>query len=102
MEDGSHSRSLDETLLNRTPMTEPRSPVAGYVRNEKDIYRSSQQDVMLPQSSEMETAANVWEIDGRERERPLPSELESPTVESGNIWESGKPGGRHEHSELHF
>jgi hypothetical protein len=83
-------------------MTEPRTPVAGYTRNEKEMYRSSQQEVVSSQPSEMATRANVWELDGRERERRVPIELESPDVERGSAWEGRKERGRQEHSELHF
>lgn len=73
--------------------------------NEKDVYRSSQQNVhhvVSPGHSEMETSANVWEIDGRERERPMPSELESPVVERGSPWSDGRERRRDPRSELHF
>lgn len=73
--------------------------------NEKDVYRSSQQNVhcvVSPGHSEMETSANVWEIDGRERERPMPSELESPVVERGSPWSDGRGQRRDPRSEMHF
>jgi hypothetical protein len=86
--------SLDETLVDRTPMTEHSVPIAGYVGNEKDVYRS---DVAVPRETEMETSANVWEIDGREMQRQETgvSELESPLVKPARVR-------RQEHSELHF
>jgi hypothetical protein len=113
--------SLDETLVERTPMVEQqapaagagyghanRAPVGGYMQNEKDVYRSSQKDVSapMPHQNEMATTANVWELDGTERPRPMPSELESPAVERG----AAPPWGgraeaqikRHPHEELHF
>jgi hypothetical protein len=100
LENGSH-RILDETLVDRTPMTEHRVPVRGYGGNEKDVYRSSEPDVVLPRQNEMETSANVWEIDGREMQRrgTTVSELESPIVEQTS---AARRGQRHEHSELHF
>jgi hypothetical protein len=82
-------------------MTEHRVPVGGYIGNEKDVYQSSQPVVELPRQSEMETSANVWEIDGREMQRrdETLSEVHSPVEER----ENGMPRGpRHEHSELHF
>jgi hypothetical protein len=92
--DAGRHHSLDETLVDRTPMTEHRVPVAGYVGNEKDVYRS---DVVVPRENEMETSANVWEIDGREMQRRDTgvSELASPVVEPARVR-------RQEHSELHF
>jgi hypothetical protein len=88
------NRSLDETLVDRTPMTEHAVPVAAYVGNEKDVYRS---DVVVPRGNEMATSANVWELDGQEMQRPsmTASELESPGAERGRVR-------RQEHSELHF
>jgi hypothetical protein len=86
-------------------MAQHQVPVIGsnYGANEKETYRSSQQAVMLPQQSEMETSANVWELDGTERSRPRPvvSELESP-VSGTNGWSGQKREHREEHSELHF
>lgn len=105
-ERGASRRSLDETLVERTPMTEHQvlAGGAGYSRNEKELYRSSEPIVAMPRESEMETSANVWELDGRERERPLPSELESP-ITGGNGWnqhDKARPAHRQEHDELHF
>jgi hypothetical protein len=111
--------SLDETLVDRTPMIEQqasvagagyghanRVPVGGYTQNEKDVYRSSQRDVSttMPHQNEMETSANVWELDGTERPRPTPSELESPTVERGSAppWGGRDEARRHDREELHF
>jgi hypothetical protein len=76
------------------------------MQNEKDVYRSSQKDVSapIPHQNEMETNANVWELDGTERPRPMPSELESPAVERGSapLWDGRNEGRRHPHEELHF
>jgi hypothetical protein len=95
--------------------------------NEKEVYRASEPEVAMPVESEMQTSANVWELDGREtgRERveriERRSELESPispmTGEEGrrfDDWplprgEVGGLGGAHakpvqraEHAEMHF
>jgi hypothetical protein len=102
-ERGASRRSLDETLVERTPMTQHQVLAAGpgYVANEKELYRSSHPNTALPQESEMETSANVWELDGRERERPVVSELESP-VTGTNGWGARRTDHRGEHSELRF
>jgi hypothetical protein len=119
MLDNASHRSLDETLVERTPMTESRVPVAGggggggyvgheplpvggYTHNEKDMYRSSHQALPMPAQSEMETSANVWEIDGRERTWPLPTERESPVSERQHVWEHPPSGRRNDREELHF
>jgi hypothetical protein len=84
-------------------MTEHRVPVGGYVGNEKDVYQSSQPVVALPRENEMETSANVWEIDGREMQRQdnneIAREVHSPGADRGSAAPRGQ---RHEHSELHF
>jgi hypothetical protein len=92
--DTGRHHSLDETLVDRTPMTEHVVPVAGYVGDEKDVYRP---DVVMPRQNEMETSANVWEIDGREMPRrdTGPSEVEPPVIQPARVR-------RQEHSELHF
>lgn len=78
----------------------------GYMQSEKEMYRSSQQDVSIPMphQSEMETSANVWELDGTERPRPAPSELESPPVERGSAppWGGRNERWRDHREELHF
>jgi hypothetical protein len=130
LEHGSASaRSLDETLVDRTPMTEHRTLAGAGLGsgNEKEVYRASEPEVAMPVESEMQTSANVWELDGREtgRERferiERRSELESPispmTGEEGrrfDDWplprgETGGLGGAHakpvqraEHAEMHF
>jgi hypothetical protein len=55
----------------------------------------------MPQQNEMETSANVWELDATERPRPVLSELESPVVGT-NGWGRERREHREEHSELHF
>ncbi|KAH7083715.1 hypothetical protein FB567DRAFT_90776 [Paraphoma chrysanthemicola] len=144
LEHGSASaRSLDETLVDRTPMAERRdlasTHMGGGMRmggglasgNEKEVYRASEPEVSMPIESEMQTSANVWELDGRETGRDRVSsretavqrsELESPisplTGEEGRRFDDwplprydggggmggvhGRPMQRGEHSELHF
>ncbi|KAF2031220.1 hypothetical protein EK21DRAFT_111256 [Setomelanomma holmii] len=122
LEHGSVSaRSLDETLVDRTPMAEHHTLAGGGLGygNEKELYRASQPEVAMPVQSEMSTSANVWELDGRETERMERSELESPIsplngeegrrfddwpLPSGNGVHggAGMPAQRAEHSELHF
>jgi hypothetical protein len=63
------------------------------------VYRSSRQDLPIPAQSEMETSANVWEIDGTERPRASSIELESPVIGRVHMWEERRWNNR---EELHF
>jgi hypothetical protein len=77
-------RSLDETLVDRTPMVEHRAPAGagGLVvpGHEKVVYRSTQPQVAMPVQNEMYTSANVWELDSTETGTRSRSELESPAM----------------------
>ncbi|KAF2825701.1 hypothetical protein CC86DRAFT_446340 [Ophiobolus disseminans] len=105
------ARSLDETLVDRTPMTENQVLASRegmvYSGNEKEVYRSSEPEVEMPRESELYTSANVWELDGRET--AVPSELESPVVREARVGSGFDFGlderastGRRDRSELHF
>lgn len=76
------ARSLDETLVDRTPMVQHRKPVGAAVMavpgREKATYHSEQPDVPMPVQTEMYTSANVWELDSTEM--GTRSELDSPAV----------------------
>jgi hypothetical protein len=85
------THSLDETLVDRTPMVEHRTPIGAGVGagammvpgREKEVYRSRQPDAG---QNEMYTSANVWELDSREvagrreMESPAVSRVSSPIV----------------------
>lgn len=103
-------------------MTEHRNLASGghHYRSdgpEKEVYQR-QENVAMPQGSELYTNANVWELDGRETaarselESPMVSPIASPVTRvekpsSRAYPEHGRNGGvgtakRHEHRELHF
>jgi len=106
MLDNASHRSLDETLVERTPMVDPRTPhyqhevpIGSYVQNEKAAYKASHKPLPMPTQIEMETSANVWELDATEVPRPRQAGVESPTATHGHERNEGR---RNDRDELHF
>lgn len=109
MLDNASHRSLDETLVERTPMVDPRTPyyqqgepIGGYVQNEKAAYKASHKPLPVPTQIEMETSANVWELDATESPRVRPAKVESPTDAHGQVRSERNEGRRNDRDELHF
>ncbi|KAH5423416.1 hypothetical protein HBI23_199070 [Parastagonospora nodorum] len=109
MLDNASHRSLDETLVERTPMVEPRTPhyqqevpIGGYVQNEKAAYKAGNKPLPVPAQVEMETSANVWELDATEKPRPIRVGLESPIIAHGQMRSERNERRRNHRDELHF
>ncbi|KAF1828399.1 hypothetical protein BDW02DRAFT_652085 [Decorospora gaudefroyi] len=78
------TRSSPSTLSPTNQTSHPAPPT--YV-DEKPAQQHQYMDSKIPESNEMPTQANVWEIDGREM--PPPSELEAGKRDGLNLGDGG-------------